>query len=239
MPCKHYKEALIEAAASGAAPSGELRLHFGECASCREAFAQEQFLFSAIDSDRHAAANAEVPASLVPRVRARLEETIAPRLGWMQPLVLASACVALAFAVFLMARPHHAAPEEVAKQGPVMVPAPTAPKTNANPEKISPSGSQIGALPVNHFQVLRNSTNRHSAASSNREVLVPPDEREGLAHLVATLNERRDFAVALRAQRPEKKDGLVTVDPLQISDIEIKPLEGTETETSDGAGETH
>jgi len=37
----------------------------------------------------------------------------------------------------------------------------------------------------------------------------------------------------------EKEDGLAAVDPLQIPDIEIKPLEGTETETSHGAGEKH
>src|SRR5256884_9244256 len=35
MLCEHYKDALIEAAASGAAPSGELREHLAECASCR------------------------------------------------------------------------------------------------------------------------------------------------------------------------------------------------------------
>src|SRR5438105_2211369 len=71
------------------------------------------------------------------------------------------------------------------------------------------------------------------------EVLVPPDEREGLTRLVAALNEHRNFAAALLARRPEKKDVLVTVDPLQIADIEIKPLAGTETETPDGAGEKH
>ena len=70
MPCAHYKDALIEAAASGAdltsvpTPDEEtaaLRAHLESCASCRAAFEQEQSLFSSIDAGLHAAANAEVP----------------------------------------------------------------------------------------------------------------------------------------------------------------------------------
>jgi len=36
-----------------------------------------------------------------------------------------------------------------------------------------------------------------------------------------------------------QKDAVGTAAPLQIPEIEIKPLEGTETETSDGAGDKH
>jgi hypothetical protein len=138
-----------------------------------------------------------------------------------------------------MARPHHATTEEIAKQSPIVVPVPTVPATSKNPEGTSPEGTQSAAIPVRHSHAARNSTDRHFSASSNAEVLVPPDEREGLAQFVATLNQHRDFVTAFLAQRPEKKDALVTVDPLKISDIEIKPLEGTETEASDGAGEKH
>ncbi len=70
MLCKHYKVALIEAAASSAQPQGDLRAHLEACASCRAAFEQEQSLFASIDAGLHVAANAEVPASLLPRVRA-------------------------------------------------------------------------------------------------------------------------------------------------------------------------
>jgi hypothetical protein len=94
MPCKHYKDALIEAAASGAEPEGDLRAHLAGCADCRAAIEQEQSLFTFIDAGLHVAANAEVPASLVPRVRARLEEVSVPRRIWATEwLVLASAAV--------------------------------------------------------------------------------------------------------------------------------------------------
>lgn len=237
MPCEHYKDALIDAAASGAAPSGELRVHLSECASCRAALDEEQSLFSAIDSSLHASVNADVPSSLLPRVRAQLDEVIVPRFRWLQPIVFASASVALAFVVYLMARPHHATPEEIAKQSPIVVPAPTVPATSGDPEGTSPEGIQSAAIPVRHSYAARNSTDRHSSASGNPEVLVPPDEREGLAQFVATLKQHKDFAAAFLAQRREKKDAPVGVDSLQISDIEIKLLEGTETEASDGAGE--
>ena len=239
MLCEHYKDALIEAAASGAAPQGILRAHVDSCASCRATFAEEQSLFAAIDSELHADINAEVPPSLIPQVRAHLEEATAPRLRWAQPLVFASAGVVLVLLVLMMARPHRTTPENVAKQEPVVAPAPARTEPNANPGKISPADTQSATVRVGHPRASRNSTIPHSVASSNPEVLVPPDEREGLTRLVAALNEHRNFAAALLARRPEKKDDLVTVDPLQIADIEIKPLAGTETETPDGAGEKH
>lgn len=239
MLCEHYKDALIEAAASGAVPSGGLREHLAECASCHAAFAQEQSLFAAIDTALHAAANAEIPPSLLPRVRARLDGFATPRLGWVQPIVFASAGVALALVIFLMARPHLATREEMAKQGPVTVPASIPPAISVNREESSSEGAQIAAIPVNRSHTSRDSTNSPSAPSSNPEVLVPPDEREAFARLVGVLNERSDIGASLLAKVPEKEDGLAALDPLQIPDIEIKPLEGTETETSHGAGEKH
>lgn len=235
MLCEHYKGALIEAAASGAAPSGELREHIAECASCRAVFGQEQSLFAAIDTGLHAAANAKIPPSLLPGVRARLDELATPRFRWVQPLVFAFTGVALGLVVFVMARPHLAAREEMAKKGPALASMPM----HANREGTSPESTQIAAVPVKHTHASRNSTQSHSAASSNLEVLVPPDEREAFARFVGVLNQRSDVVASRLAKVPEETDGLAALAPLQIPDIEIKPLEGTETETSDGAGEKH
>jgi len=233
MLCEHYKNALIEAAASGAAPSGELREHLAECASCRAVFGQEQSLFAAIDTGLHAATDAKIPPSLLPGIRARLDEVAMPRFRWVQPLVFASTGVALGLVVFVMARPHLGAREEMAKKGP----AAASMAIGANREGTSPKSTRIAAVPDNHTHALRNSTNSHSAASSNPEVLVPPDEREAFGRLVGVLNQRSGVVASLLAKVPEEPDGLAVVDPLQIPDIEIKPLEGRET--SDGAGGKH
>ena len=246
MPCQHYKDALIEVAASDAAPQGELRAHLDECASCRAAFDQEQFLFAAIDSSIHAAVNTEVPPSLLPGVRARLDEVAAPRFRWARSLVFASAGVALAFFVFLLVRPHHTTPENQAKQSPAAA-APDTPQANGKPiteiassesAELSTADGVVGNV-IARRKMVKLPTLLPPAASGNPEILVPSDEREGLAQLVATLNRHGDVAAAFLAQRPEKKDALVTMDPLKISDVEIKPLEGTETETWNGAGERH
>jgi hypothetical protein len=237
MPCEHYKDALIEAAASGAAPQDELRAHLVECSSCRAAFAEEQTLFAAIDSGLHGAVSAGVPPSLLPRVRTALDEASTPQLRWLQPVVFVSAGAVLAFAIFLIARPRHEPPEDVAKQGGVAVPAAVARAAKTNPGQNVPEGTQIAAIGPPHFHPMRNSTISSSTASSNPEVLVPPDEREAFARFVAVLNEHSDVGASLLAKVPEKKEGLAAVDPLQIHDIEIKPLEGTDSETSDGAGE--
>ena len=98
MPCENYREALIEAAATGAAPSRELRLHMDACASCSAAFAEELQLFVAIDSGVRATANSEVPASLLPRVRARLNEHPATRRFWIPAWAAVAAVAALVFA---------------------------------------------------------------------------------------------------------------------------------------------
>ncbi len=236
MPCEHYKDALIEPAATGAGPQGELRAHLAACASCRAAFEQEQSLFSAIDSGLHTVANAEVPPSLLPRVRAAVDEiAVAHPLRWLQSLVFATSSVVLAFLIFLTVRPHRATNENIAKQNPA-IPTPVGPATNKNSGKNSPADIQIASVRSTRSKTGRNSTILYSAASGNPEVLVPPDERVAFARLVATLNERSDVAAALLA-KVEKKDSLVTVDPLQITDIEIKPLESKETEAQDGAGE--
>jgi hypothetical protein len=72
-------------------------------------------------------------------------------------------------------------------------------------------------------------------ASSQPEVLVPPDEREAFARFVAVLGERREVALALVTPAAQRKEEPASLTPLQINGLEIKPLEGTESEQSNGA----
>jgi hypothetical protein len=234
MPCEHYQNALIEAAASSTAPQGELRAHLAACAACRTAFAQEQSLFSSIDTGIRATANAEVPASLLPRVRARLADEAAPRRMWPQPLIFAAASAALAFTILLFARPHHARPDIHAKQTP-QIPVSETPSTNR--DQNSGPGTQIVSSTVSNSQTPSHSTLLRTVASSEPEVLVPPDEREAFARFVGVLRERRDVAFALVMPAPQTRDGSASLEPLQINGLEIKPLEEGQTEVSGGAGQ--
>jgi hypothetical protein len=237
MPCEHYKDSLVEAAATGAGPQGELRAHLTACASCRAAYAEEQSVFASIDTGLRKIANTEIPFSLLPRVRAALdEESMSPQ-RWMQPLVFASASVLFVLVIFLVARPHRAGPYNLAKQTPG-IPAHEA-STVATRNENAGSGVQVISSNTSHSESKRNSTLPHSVASSQPEVLVPLDEREALARFVATVRERSDVATALLTPAQKKNDALVSLDPLQIADLELKPLEGTETEVSDREGEKH
>jgi hypothetical protein len=233
MPCKLYKDALTEAASSGAEPRGELRAHLDACASCRAAFEQEQSLFASIDAGLHVAANAEVPASLLPRVRDRLDEVVAPQRRWLQPLMFAAASVALVLAIFLSALPHRSRPDSQAKQTP-QIPISEAPVIDAGHQNSGP-GTQIVSSNVNNSQRRGRSTLLHAVASSQPEVLVPPDEREAFARFVVVLGERREVALALVRPAEQTKDESASLEPLQINGLEIKPLEERQTEVSDGA----
>ena len=103
MPCEPYQNTLIEAVASSTAPQGELRAHLATCAACRTAFSQEESLFSSIDQGLRAAANADVPASLLPRVRARLADEVAPSRSWRFPSFVLAGAAAMVV-VLLVAR---------------------------------------------------------------------------------------------------------------------------------------
>jgi hypothetical protein len=238
MPCEHYKDALIEAAASGSTPQGDLRAHLAGCASCRSAFLEEQSLFAALDSGIHTIANAKVPASLLPCLRVALNEVARPGLRWARSLVFVSAGVALASVILLFVRPRHTAPGDIAKLNLGSPASRTASARTSNPENSARESTQVAAVRVGHSHTAQDSTRLHSAASSNPEVLVPPDEREAFARLVAVLNEHGDVASGLLAKVPQK-DAPVTGEPPKIPDIQIKPLEGTEGETSDGVVDKH
>jgi anti-sigma factor RsiW len=239
MPCEHYKDALIEAAASGAAlanaPASDarmaaLRAHLESCPSCRATFAQEQSLFAAIDSGLHNTANSEIPPSFLPRVRDGLDGVVASRLPWAKSLAFASASVALAFVIFLVVRLRHVPPDNVAKQAPAVLPARIMPEKNTSPGKIPAADVQTAAVRATHSRTASNSTNPHSVASSNPEVLVPPDEREAFARFVVELRGRGEVALALVTPAVQTKEEFPSIEPLQI-----KPLEKQQAESSDGA----
>ena len=234
MSCAPYKNALVEAAASGSEPLGELRAHLAACPACRATFAQEQSLFSSIDTGLHAAVNVEVPASLFPRVRTHIAETV-PQRTWTRSLPFATVTAALAFAIFLFARPHHADPANQAKQTP-QSPVTELPVANTGHSNSDPA-TQIASSNVNNSQTPRHPTLLRTVASSQPEVLVPPDEREAYSRFIFTVQQRRDLAAALLAPSPKKQDAPVTLELLQIADLELKPLEGRETEIAARVGE--
>jgi hypothetical protein len=226
MPCQHYKDALIEAVASGVQPQGDLRAHLNVCLDCRAAFAQEQSLFASIDAGLHVTANADVPASLLPHVRARLDEAAATRRNWM-PQWFALASAALMALAFFATRP-------VWRTNVVQKPVETAEKTSVPLPVTPPTQKQTPALlpPIE-----KNSESQRQLAVAKKpkdhetplpaeimpEVLVPRDQEVLLAEYPAQW--RLHARAPLLAQDSDATIlALLQVAPIQITELDVKLL---------------
>ena len=222
MPCEHYQDAIIEAAASCTGPEGELRAHLAACASCRTVFAQEQSLFSSMDDGLRSVANPEVPTSLLPRVRALLADEPAPIRSWRFPsFVLAGAAVIVV--ILLVARTvWHTS---IAPPPSNTVSNSTTPSTiRQQPEAQNSSAAQpitenSGAHP--HVAATRIPAHPASSAAheSMPEILVSPDQEALLVNYAEQWRQRK--RLPLVATNFEATN----LPPLQIAPIQIAQLD--------------
>jgi hypothetical protein len=230
MPCENYREALTEAAAADAAPSRELRSHLDACASCRATFAEEQQLFAAMDTGLCARANADVPSTLLPRVRANLENAPASQSRLASFLIFAAASAAIVLTVFIATRPRHETKDTQAKQI-FSVPPRKNPEISARREA---SGTSAIAASSHSY---RAAPRRNSAPSTLLEVLVPPEEREAFARFISLQHERSEVVVAVVAPASDDTAKLLSVKPLEIAELEVKRIEALASEVPDGTEE--
>jgi len=220
MPCENYREALIEAAATDSAPSRELRSHLDACASCREAFREERQLFAAVDSGLRVTANAEVPASLLPRVRAELNQRYVPQHSWVPAGAAMAAAVALV-AVIVFVRgfgddtvptnasvnsfAHHVSPAEIQPDPPVV------------------AAIEATSLPAKNKTVWAAKT-APVVQAEEAAVLVPAGEKQAMDALLAGVRQGQVKADILLAESSEKALEDLQISPLAISPIAMKPL---------------
>lgn len=222
MPCEPYQDALIEVAASGAEPQGELRAHLAACSTCRAALAQEQSLFSSIDTGLHATANAEVPASLLPRVRARLQDETPSRMGWIPAWVGVAASVALLIGLLSFRSARHEVTRQeidsnhVASNLPVKSPA-----------------SRPGNPPTEH--VLHAPERRHrpnqvnpSPVPEEPRALVPAGQPDVIARLLDGLRRGEVKGEVLLADGSDHQSQDLQIAPLQVAPIDVKALDGAQ-----------
>lgn len=227
--CEDYRAALTDAAAEAVEPSLELRSHLDACASCRTAFAEETQLFAAIDSGVRNAASAEVPASLLPRVRAQLNERSVPRRSWVPAsATMAAAVLVVAVVVFVRGLGHDAVP--------------TNPPVNSLAHNVSPA--EIRQTPVAPFvETMRPPTKGkllHPAKTppvaevaqvEAVRVLVPAGQKQAMDALLAGVRQGRVKADVLLAENSGKTLEDLQLSPLDISPIEVKPLADASAES--------
>ena len=226
MPCEEYKDALVEAAAAGAEPRGELRAHLQTCAACQAALAEEQALFLAIDDGLHVAANAEVPASLFPRVRASLDMELEARPFWSPKWYVLAGAAAMLAALFIAQT----------LQRPRVEPKPV---ESANDRKTSrphvqPQKDQFSSIaaPVNGRPVAQrpsvggSGAPRESAAhrETTPEILVPGDQEVLLARYAEEWSRRKRGRFVVANESNDNGLKPLEVAPIQIAELDVKPL---------------
>ncbi len=220
MPCENYREALIEAAAANTVPSRELRLHLDACTSCRATLAEELQLFVAIDTGVRASANSEMPASLLPRVRVKLNELSVPRRSWIPTYVAVTAAVALVTAIVFV----RGAGRGTAEQGSQM--------TAGAPDVLPPETKTVPAA-VPHVETSAPSSKHRSAQPfrtatalhvTDVAVLAPAGEKKAIDALLGSVQRGEVTADVLLAEKPEGPVQELQVSPLEISPLEMKPL---------------
>ena len=220
MNCKQYQEKIVESLATGTdclAP--EVSAHQNSCPICAAFFDTQRSLFQSIDAGLHTFVNQAVPPSLLPSVRARLEEQPGPRGAWISgwSFAVLAAVAILAISVAYTSRrqtihPNSAiaiaiAPRIANKPEPAVRPPQELPSVSPRPRtKVAPPAASPEAAP---------------------EVLVLAEQRAAFAQFVAEIPKERD--VALELPRPESRgaDDSIDISLLQIDDVEVTPLEGS------------
>lgn len=221
MFCESWRETLGATVLSGEALPREARLHLASCGACREAFAREEQLLACIDGGLRSVANAEVPSSLLPRVRGSIDRppVAAP---WRVP-IWAFAGAGLVLLVGFVYEGTHA-PHPASLPQPTAAVVPPAGRSQAS----SQSGTPFVATPPRHAASLRIAS-LSAPVRREPEVLVSGEEQ---ANLQLYLNRLRARNVNNAA--PLIITGDAQIKPLEIASMEfpqlsIKPLESDDS----------
>jgi hypothetical protein len=228
MLCDKYKEALIEAVASGAALPILLREHVDTCACCRAMLASEQTLFAAVDAGLHRAANTEVRSCFLPKVRAYLATETVPARNPIprRAFVCATGAFALAAAFFSLPRGSHDDARTEAITVPSKVPAGAGGVgLSFAPERKTLYSARASKAP--------DQQNVSHTTSHEPEVLIQPEEEEFLKRFYA---EARNPAGDVRRVVADEHE--IATKPLVIEQIEVKDLEIENLDEESGLTQT-
>jgi hypothetical protein len=235
MPCEHYQQDLIEAAAAGDALRNEARKHVEGCATCGAALTEEQTLFAAIDAGLRHNADAELPPSFLARVRAAAEtEPVSGRkhefaLSWA--LVGAAALVVLGISLTQSFRGEKQLPIESTAARAAVVPAMPG---EASRESETPKKNHKFTKRSYRAGMDSSANSRLQTASTARtfapEVLVPAGQRDLLLRYLQGLNAANSVSTITPSLAHQVNVTNREIPPIEISELVIKPLPGPDTD---------
>jgi len=211
MFCESFRAALSDAALRNERPRGDTEAHLARCASCRESFSQEQALSEFLDSELRSLANADVPPSLVAKVRRQIAGLPESRTRFSPLLTYAAAGLAVLTIVFALAvrsRVPLVQRQDLSREASASAPG----EQNTPPSQNAP----VRKLVVNHQP---GSGRRRAIMQAQPEVLVAAEEQLGLQRYAASLN-------IAGAERPAvvKTNAATEITPLEIAGIDVRRL---------------
>ena len=225
MNCEGYRDRLIDGLARGGSPlDGEVAGHLRACAECNRFYEAQVHLFGAIDAGVSAMVNKTVPASLLPGVRARLDEQGATRRTWIPAWTFAAVIAAVAIVAvgggYLWRQPERR--PDSSRSGAI------ATQRIANPAPlVQAAGMPVTSSPIPKRRRASPATTASLATEPMPEVIVLAEERQAFDRFVSALPRRSNVAVALAHAAPAAADTGVEIALLEIGDLEVESLEAT------------
>jgi len=227
MLCDKYKEALIEAVASGAAPPAAAREHVDRCAQCRATLAAQQALFTMVDAGLRSRTNAAVPSNFEHRVRAALQIQVARRRrSYFSVLGFGSmaATAALALTISLTHNANNGRKGMRPGSASQTEPSVSRPAASSGESKEVRAFSHPGLHSRSRALNIAGRPNVQALWNNGVEVLVPPGQEELLVKYmeeVGALRARATFSASLQHEADMKP---MEVSSIEISELVVKPL---------------
>ena len=224
MNCQSAREQITDTLAAGHAElTGELTGHVQSCASCRTFCAQQAELFRAMDSGLSAMANEVVPASLLPRVRVRMEETRTSN-PWFDRFLPAAAVLVIAclIALPLVRRSFRSGGVQVAV-------IPERNEIGVEPrEPLSGQPENSTIHPATRVQSphlsAQPSAAQRPAQTAEAAILVSSEESQGLLQLAAAVPRDPQWAQAMLHPATPQSIQVAPIEPVEIANLEVNPL---------------
>ena len=220
MFCESYRQALNEAAMSDERVPAEVQAHLASCLPCRESLSQQKSVFARIDAEVQTRVNAQLPVSLLPRVRREIAASPAAR-TWRLP-VLAYAASGLAIGAILVSFA-------------VRTRVPSATQEPSHRAVSSPAFTEPSASKEESRQVLvasskKNRRPQQVVLNAEPEVLVSAEERIGLQRYAASLRSMPADRAANVKPEPRPEIEHLEIASIDLKGLSIDPLQGGDSD---------
>jgi len=223
MNCLLAREKMKDAFAAGLPLPQEILVHRENCPGCQAFYLRAENLFALLEAGLHGMVNRPVPTSLLPRVRAALDQAPVLRSFWVPGWRFAALASTVVLVVSLGVLAHYELRRDAVPQ-----PTPLAslgahqPATESLANAANPSTRGItprNTASASHVQVPR----------PESEVIVSAEEREAFARYMVEQSTPKSMTVAV-VPTAEADNQPIEIALLQIEDLEIKLLESMPAE---------